>query len=250
MNWRHEVDPEWLEARRRYLSASDMEKLIPITPTGRKRANIANAVLKVWASKQCSITEDMVKSSGAMARGHLLEPYAIDEFNRLSIMPTLHHWDDALVRSSDGLVSTSPDALDVVQIPGKIEYESIEAKFLGEVKAYNADKHYEISMAPSPTLEERWQIATAFYVIKTLEQAALILFNPSAEHPLFYHVYSKQSLKNEIGMIEQVAKDYAARSKSFEKIADTLCQIDKDSCISEDQIIENIKAAEAGVLNP
>lgn len=252
MNWMHRVDREWLEARKNYLSASDVKKLIPVTATGKPRANIEEAYLKAWADKQCSVTEDDIVSTGAMARGHLLEPYALAEFNKISGMPTLYHWDDALIYSMEGL-SCSPDSLDIEQLSADVEVfgEEIKPKYLGEVKSYNGAAHYQAGLADPLTLEDRWQIAAAFYTMPTLISAVLIMFNPTAKHPLFYHTYSRHTLSDELDMIDRVTMEYRRVTARFDSSADVSCPV-KQGCISEEDIIAELiekQDIEAG-LNP
>lgn len=240
MKWSHKVDPTWLKERKKYLTASDVKKLIPVTATGRPRYNIEEAYLKVWAEKQCLVDEEDVYSQGVMARGHLMEPYAITEFNKLGVIPVLHHWDDLLVYSKDG-ASCSPDALDVAMpTNGSVELEEVEAFAMGEVKAYSPGYHYAIGMEKNKlTLEERWQIATAFYTMPTIRYGALILFNPSARHPLFYHLYTPAELKAELDMIEQVVNDYHDFAKKFDSDADGKCVL-AEPCITEADIIAEV----------
>ncbi len=242
MNWMHRVDREWLEARKNYLSASDVKKLITVTATGRPRANMDEAYLKVWAQKQCAVSENDVYSSGNMARGHLLEPYAIEEFNKLGVMPKLYHWDDTLVYTMDNM-SSSPDSLDIEQAGIRISVfgEDIDPKYMGEVKAYDAERHYLVGLADKMTLEERWQIAAAFYCMPTLLRAALIMFNPNAEHPLFYHLYTIAELADELEMVEEVNKTYGTIEAMLKNRASFSCPKSvKDSCILEETIIAEL----------
>jgi hypothetical protein len=251
MNWTHRVDPVWLAARKDYLSASDVKKLIPATATGRPRANMEEAFLKVWADKQCLIDENDICSTGVMARGHLLEPYAIAEFNKIGLaLPELHHWDDALIHSTH--MACSPDAVDVVQPDNnQVTMTDPGVKFLGEVKAYNAGMHYACGLSTAKlTLEERWQLAVAFYIMPGLETAALIMFNPSAAHPLFYHLYHRPELVDELAMIEQVSRDYQTYMTAFLAQADLVCPgVD---CMTEEAIIAEITEKQdiAAGLNP
>jgi hypothetical protein len=253
MNWFHKVDPKWLEERKRYLSASDVKKLIPITATGRARSGMAEANLKVWAEKLARVTEDDICSSGPMARGHLLEPYAIAEFNKLR-MVELYHWDDAVIHGPDGM-SCSPDALDMPMAKGKVAWNGakIVPTYHGEVKAYNAATHYAVGLGDKMTLEERWQIATAFHVMPTLKNSFLIMYHPGVKHPLFWHEYVRAELKDELDMIVQVIKDYNEYVVNFTLVAETACPVGvAERCEIEESIIAKMleeQAINAG-LNP
>jgi hypothetical protein len=253
MQWCHRVDGEWLAERKKYVTASDVQKLLPVTATGRARTNIEEAYLKVWAEKQCSVTEDDICSGGVMARGHLLEPYAVDYYNQLVGGRNLKHWDDVLV-FRDG-VSCSPDALDLAQPEGcPVALEEIEAKTMAEIKCYNAPGHYEKGMlTPKKKLDERWQIATAFYTMPSLEVGILILFNPNAAHPLFHHVYTPAELEDELKMVKTVSEEYRHKAMGFDDDAFLLCPPGmKSSCITEEEIIAELLEEQARdfSLNP
>ena len=77
MDWKHKCSLDWLRERQRYLTATDVKSLIPVTKTGRPRKITDMERLKVRASKMVTLTEEDCWSYGAAARGHLLEPYAI-----------------------------------------------------------------------------------------------------------------------------------------------------------------------------
>jgi hypothetical protein len=248
MDWFHKVDPEWLDARRKYLTASDIMKLLPTTPTGRVRAGLADALRGVWAKKQCQVTDGDVESKGPMARGHHLEPYAIRALNLSILLPAeIFHWDDCLVYSAPTGIACSPDGLSV-QCPQKgVEFGGTLADIVVEIKAYNAEAHYEAGMCKFPmTLPERWQLVTAMYVMPSIEMGALVFFNPSAKHPLFVHQYERADLVDELAMIDVIAATYNAEIDDLEDWADTRCDATTAACcMSEDDIIKEILDAQA-----
>lgn len=257
MDWYHTAKKEWLEARKLYLSSSDIKKLIPVTATGRPRNNMTEAYLKVWAEKQSFVSYDDVTSRGVMARGHILEPFAVTEFNKHQLSTWMYHWDDVVIHTSDG-VSCSPDSLNIkVPLEG-YDFENTAPEIdgittIGEIKAYNAATHYATGMTDKMKLDERWQIATAMYVMPSASVAWLILFNPNTEHPLFTHEYTRADLVDELTMIEQVAKDYWKAVEDFNKLAENLCPVRfRDDCISEQEIIDAISEvmSQRESLNP
>ena len=81
MNWEHKCSLEWLLERQKYLTASDIKSLVPVTRTGRPRKVDDEAYFRVLASKLTKLTSEDCWSFGAAARGHILEPYAIDALN-------------------------------------------------------------------------------------------------------------------------------------------------------------------------
>lgn len=257
MKWYHEVDREWLAARKNYVTASDIRKLLPVTAGGRARtaAVVDEAYMKVWAEKQCAITDEDVCSTGAAARGHLLERFAIIEFNKLGLASPIFHWDDTLVYSTDG-VSCSPDGLNIIQPEGcpKVLKTVFGATEMVEVKSYGSTAHYICGAFTSKEkLEERWQVATAFYTMPSLVYGWILFYNPSAANPLFHVGYSRKELAEEMEMIAKINIEYGTRAATFETVTDLACpQAFRLSCATEDAIIAQLtaEAEAAGGLNP
>lgn len=241
MDWFHRVDPDWLSTRKLFLCASDISKLIPITATGRPRSNMTEAHLKVWAEKQSNTLDSDTISRGAMARGHVLEPYAIEAFNELNLIPEkLYHWDDKIIHDKRSEVSCSPDATDIpMQEDMPVLLNSLNARVLGEVKSYSASAHYSAGFADKMELEERWQIAVAFKVMPSLEKAVLIFYNPNTAHPIFYFIYERNDLLDELKMIDAATKTYYELSRVWNKDALRLSPSGYENiAFTEEQIIE------------
>lgn len=256
--WRHTCSLAWLQARQRFLTATDVKELLPFTKTGRKRVVDDATYMKVFSRKLCSLSSSDCKSSGAAARGHILEPFAIEMFNRLYEKEELaFHWDDVIItdpkRPAFGL-AFSPDGLNVpmdyeIRRTGDPVY-SFDQAFpptrLYEVKSYGVDKHYLCGMADKMDLEEKWQIASAMVVCDTIEKAYLIFFNPSAEYQMFVHCYSREDLEDEIKTIEQIEKDWIEWVDStFKNLSFTETFTDKN--INEKLIINRIEKDEFGL---
>jgi hypothetical protein len=254
MFWFHKSDPNWLASRKNYLTASDVVKLLPTTATGRKRSGLDEVMFKIWAAKQCGVTDDDIESTGVMARGHILEKYAIRAFNkRYPHGYQFHHWDDTLIYSGDGF-SMSPDGLDIFQPEGcPVALGDCDARAVIEVKSYNAAAHYELGMTTDPMLvPERWQIAAAMYVMPTITYGVLAFFNPSAAHPLFTQEYDRALLKSELEMIEEIVAAYWAKVDDFEDVADTMCDVTTvGCCMLESEIIDIVlEEVNSSSLNP
>ena len=209
MRWHHEACEQWLAERKKYLTASEIQRLLPTTPTGRKR-DVESVQLAVWAEKQAGVTQEDIESKAAAARGHLLEPYAIAAFNAIAQRTQLYHWDNMLVY--DGLTAYSPDALDVPMLGDEPILPALERQFhpsvLGEVKSYAPKTHYLIAKSDKADLDERWQIATAMHVSPMIDQAHLILYNPNVKHPLFVHSYTRAELSSELQVVSEVVEAY------------------------------------------
>lgn len=244
MKFYHKVSSEWLANRKNFLTASAIQELLPLTPTGRKR-NIDKATLAIYAGKLTEVMEQEIESRSWAARGHLFEPYAIDQYNKHApfAWPTLHHWDNVLIHGNG--VAFSPDAMsfeldssiDKTMIHRTRVHDSASSVTIGEVKCYEAKGHYATASADPMELSERWQIATSMYVLHTIETGHLILFNPSAKHKLFVRQYTRADLKDEIAMIDDIVNDYfdavAKLDKEFNALAISDIKITEQEIINE-----------------
>lgn len=208
--YRHEVSKDWLLVRSRYLNSSSIYNMLPTTETGRKRsqAQIQSAMMKAYAHMNTAyITDEDAVSTGAAARGHILEPYAIEEFNNMTGLK-LYHWDDEVLVDKQCVLGWSPDALNVMQKPDHRirHFMGVESKpftMAGEVKCYSIEKHIEMFMADKMTRVERWQIACGFIVCPYLETAYLIGFNPDCNQRIFAKKYTRSDLAKEIEEIKE-----------------------------------------------
>lgn len=210
MEWKHKCELGWLKERQKYLTASDVKSLVPLTKTGRDRKVTDIDRLRLLARKQVELTEEDCWSYGAAARGHLLEPYAIDALNdwlvdRGATRQTFFHWDDELITLPQRDIAFSPDALDIPQLH---EGKAVPT-MMAEVKCYSPDRHIATAYARRDEIEERWQIATAMALLDTIETAYLVLFNPSMRrNRLFVIQYDRRSLTDEIAMVLNVELDW------------------------------------------
>ena len=207
MRYEHVTSLEWMNERQKYITASDVAKLVPYTATGRKRNITDDDYFQLMAEKEKILTIDDCISTGAAARGHILEPYAIKEANKF-ITRKLNHWDDICLHR--GYAGYSPDALDVSARP----YEAI---VMGEVKCYNPAKHIIKSKQKLKDMEERWQLAMAFYVLPDLSYAYLILFNPGlCEGKLYINQYSRSMFENELEIIDTIVRRWVEVKEYFD----------------------------------
>ena len=249
--WFHKVDLEWLQARQNYLSATDIKQLLPVTKTGRERKVTDEDYLKVKSSKMVKLTEADCESTGPAARGHILEPYAIEMFNEAygqAIGETLYHWDDVVCASFEGVLGFSPDALNFKQDPDIVtEVVLTDVEYIGEVKSYGPDRHLACGYTPKEKLEERWQIAAAMATYPSIDHAWLIFYNPSMVMQMFVVRYGREELADEIDICLQIAEkwyDFNRRFDSIEPAAQWIAGSNK----AEDEIIDEIIAHEG--LNP
>ena len=223
MKWEHKTKAAWLVARKQCLTATDIKDLLPVTKTGRARHIDKYDYLKVYARKLTSVVSDDCVSTGAMARGHMLEPYAIDYFNSRygdKHDCVLHHWDDAVIAKNPdvfGYLGFSPDAMDVEQETDAvlIDWENVMPKYIGEVKSYSSGQHMVCGHTPKDELEERWQIAAAMASCPSIERAYLIFFNPSCSIQEYVVIYDRDDLKKEIEICLDIEEDFRLFLESY-----------------------------------
>lgn len=222
--WFHKCSLEWLQSRQKFLTATDIKDLLPVTKTGRKRVVDDESYLKVLARKVVKLTEDDCLSTGYAARGHILEPYAIMKYNNWigvgsSGYPLMYHWDDLIIAkppATNGGLAFSPDAMNIPMDSPIVVHDAVVSSFPGkvtaiaEVKSYGAEKHFIAGYSNKMDLEERWQIATAMAVLDDIEDAHLLFFNPSVSDQLFIHSYDREDLKDEIAIVLDIEQNWFA----------------------------------------
>ena len=100
MDWRHEVSPQWLQARKDVITATELASCISAYNRANEKQKAGDvlfpAFAQLWAEKQ-SIKEPDAWSKGPAARGHIAEPYAIDDWNENYPDEYFYHWDDTII---------------------------------------------------------------------------------------------------------------------------------------------------------
>lgn len=241
MKWEHKCSLDWLKARQRYITASDIKNLLPVTKTGRPRKVTDLDRLKVLASKEVELTDEDTMSYGAMARGHILEPYAVEMFN--GIRPQrFYHWDDFLVTMPCESLAFSPDAMDI-----PMGEDPTKATAIMEIKSYSPAQHLSVAYTPKAEIEERWQVASAMALLPNIEKAYLVLYNPGMMRKMFIVQWDRDELADEIDMVREVVRDWdefeAKRAYSFPPDATW-----SGMGIDESTIVEDLERAKG--LNP
>lgn len=205
--WEHKCSLKWLRDRQNYLTASDVKRLLPVTNTGRKRSIGTVDYLKVLAGKLRNLTDEDCMSYGAAARGHILEPYAIDILNQELSINRVFWWDDEIIPARPnvaGSIAFSPDGLDILPA----DYHEFVASpiTMAEVKCYSDEHHLATAYMPKERLEERWQIATGMAVCDSIERAYLVLFDPDLERRsrCFIVEYEREDLMDEIETVLEI----------------------------------------------
>lgn len=209
----HTCDIKWLIARKNFLTASDVIKLVPFSKTGRKRTITDEMYAELIISKMRTITNEETISTGAAARGHWLEPFAINQYNE-TFSKQFYHWDDVvLCNESYPGIAFSPDAMSISQQENPIRAHSCKLDVMTlpgpheilEIKSYKTERHIKTLMTPQDELEERWQVATAMAVDPNIDKASLVLFNPSfQEFQLKVFDWTRADLIEEREVIEKI----------------------------------------------
>lgn len=211
--WRHVVDKEWMMARTNYLTASSIKNILPITETGRKRsqAQIEANMLKIASSFATEyISDEDCIATGMAARGHLLEPIAIEEANKVANLG-LYHWDDIILVKD--LLGWSPDAMSIPQTEKPPLYDIKKngapcSASIGEVKSYGMERHMVSVRTDKKDCPERWQLAVGMALLKNCQFAHLIFFNPDSTIRLAIKTYSRKDLEEEIQMVEEAENSF------------------------------------------
>ena len=244
-SWSHNVGKLWLAARREHLTASEVKNLITDykrIKAGKIKLHDALQFAKVYGSKMnCEID---TSSFGSMARGHIMEPYAIDEYNTIN-GTDFYPWDDKLI--ARGCLAFSPDAMDIPQLPGTKMVVNLDDELVDkngdanpgpseilEIKSYEAGQAFQrLSMiGRDEPLEERWQIATAMAVCYTIKTGTIMFYLPQCGIE-FSKQYDRADLIDEIDTVMEIARMW---NEYVEYMDCLMVSKTKDTTISEDQI--------------
>lgn len=201
-------------ARLPCLTASDIKSLIADykrIKAGKIHLLEAQQFAKVYGTKQQKTVD--TSSFGTMARGHIMEPYAVDEASDF-LGREFHWWDDRII--CHGSLGFSPDALDIEPLPGtrivaygdKLRYRNGEEygpNELVEIKCYEAGAHYQRKAAIEANipLDERWQVACGMAVCKTIKTGFVFFYAPQCRDK-FCMQYDRHKLEDELSIIYEI----------------------------------------------
>ena len=241
MNWRHEVSEAWLESRKDVLTASDIKALIPEWKRIKKMDKMPDYIMPMFAGIWCeknTVTKPDTVSVGSAARGHIMEPYAVESYNQWSDVK-MYHWDDCIIKNNG--LGFSPDAMDIKQLRDDVQCrvsdggsrlvydmtvgktiksgDRLEApKKIIEIKSYLPDHHMKCLIKDKMDHDELWQIAVAFAVLPKLEEAKLMFFCPDAPYPVGLFTYSRKELQKKIDTCCDIASFYASQAMKLENL--------------------------------
>ena len=215
MRYEHEVSNGWLRARQGYLTASDVCKMMTDVrklDAGKTDLMHCRSFAKVFGSKMNRFP-DTASPSSAAARGHFMEPYAVEEWETARKEGMLH-WDDFLLASDETKLAFSPDALNVPQPMGVMSLVDGDGRFrdtigrlvepttMLEVKCYEDGAHYQRkldAMNGTPP-DERWQVAVAMAVCPCIRRGSIVWYAPQCGD-WFELAFDRESLDEEIAVV-------------------------------------------------
>ena len=231
--WHHSVAPQWLEARKHVLTATDVSNIMPEYKRYLKAGSPEDPTpgfLALWAKKNSDSYQDP-ESTGMAARGHILEPYAINAWNKQVRSKPMYHWDDSLIVDETKHFGFSPDALNIPQeyIDWSVQVE--QTRMLGnssafeyklpvaamEVKSYSPEQHMKAIAADKMKRDELMQIAMAFVVLPTLNVMYLVYYCPGAPIEMYAESYSRDELHDQIRWILEIGEVYVKVDKFMKK---------------------------------
>lgn len=255
--WHHEVDPRWLKARKQCLTATDIVNLLPEYKRMMKRPGEISLGCASLLAEKLSDSELDCSSVNAAARGHVLEPYAVEEFNYNydnSMHTNWYHWDDRLIYDDSVVkgfpLAFSPDALPIrqpkkIKIPA-VQYGLDQVKELLEIKCYEPKKYMQAFLADPKDLNERYQITVGMMLLENCITGYLFFYCPTLKQmPMFCRKYSRNTMGKEIETVEGIYKMFN----------DTASQISKQipqtnqALYTEDQIYQDMLEDEMDIFS-
>lgn len=257
-DWYHEVSEDWLAARRSVITASELVGLIPEYKRqckAKQPAKLPKACVALYGKKLERPTLNELASYKDAARGHIMEPYAVDDYNAQCSEIQYYHWDDVVIYSSDKLVGWSPDATDIpcisTYIPSLQVTSSTLRTRLGadtglnihhalEIKSYGSEHHMKNIYTDPRELPERYQLAVGFLTVPMLEDITLVHYNPSIpEYSLHTHTYTREDLAEETQYMQNVAAMWAAAVHKLSQL-----HLPYKASVTEDEVHANYLAAQ------
>jgi len=244
--WYHEVSAEWLKARQDVLTATDVANLLPEYKRYLKAGSPDTPTpgfSALWCKKHSDVYLD-TSSSDAAARGHIMEPYAIEELNKHSNVK-FYHWDDCII--TNNIFGFSPDGMTVDQLTKEVKIDSsrVSPWQILEVKSYSPEQHMKSLCEERMDHKELMQLAMSFVVLDSLEIANILWFCPGAPIPMFTEAYTRDDLHDQIRWILEIAEVYLKTDRFWKKAIKEgkILKID----ITEDEIYQDYMAEQGAM---
>lgn len=257
MDWRHEVSPQWMLARRDVITATEVASCISAynRATAQQKAGdiLFPAFAALWAKKQ-STSEPDIWSKGPAARGHILERYAIEDWNDQYPNKPYYHWDDCIIKN--GGLGWSPDGLSVPQETGEPVVKefggklsdsthsfasSLPTSFI-EIKSYEPDRIMKCMLTTPDKYDERWQMACAFAVLPSLTNGTILFYSINTNLS-FYHTFDRDDLEAEIKQVNDMVDLWNKNVAKLEQMPPRF-----NVSVTEDQVYEEYLDAKNDIL--
>lgn len=257
--WVHQVGRSWSLARKTCLTASDAVGLLPSVRKAGSTGTPIPAFFELIAEKRSAMEPELM-SYDAAARGHELEPYAIEEYNMQpdeGRCQTFYHWDDVLIKN--GGIGFSPDAMDIMHMnmpdacyefkggmlvgtSGRMQ--SVMPTSIMEIKSYSDRVHVKTLLTEDGKLKERYQVAFAMMVMPSIREACLCFYDPSCPIGMFTKWFDQADLVGEMQELYQVVDLWEKQNELFDQMA-LADEFDgrsiKHTTIDEWMIIQQVK---------
>lgn len=231
--WYHEVSAEWLKARQGVLTATDVAALLPeyrryskaVSRDPGQADRIWPGFAALWCQKHSDTYLDTSAASDAAARGHVMEPWVVEAWNKQA-SPTYYHWDDCII--CNGILGFSPDAMVIPQLTNDSSLQvTVDGKFLVaasqvhydcpsetmETKCYEPMQHMKSIIEDRMEHKELMQVAMPFAVLSNLEATRLIWFCPGAPVSMFAEKYTRNDLKEQVDLIMAIKDVYEKQAE-------------------------------------
>lgn len=219
-------DINWMKARQHYLTASGVRSLKGEFDKASKAGIAGEKILPgfaaLWCHQNSELTEEQLArkcvSHSDMARGHIMEPYAVKTWNTLPGDYTkMYHWDDTvIVNNVEGVaIGFSPDAMNVSQETDDVLLDVCESTLqtpdgivvcdtpteIVEIKSYDLKHHFKCmsQCLTGAMTDEAWQVGFAMIVCPTIRKAHCFYYNPSAgDYQTGIRTYTREELEGPV----------------------------------------------------
>ena len=215
MGWSHSVSYEWLNARTSVMTATEAMAAMPGFRRWKSRSKklkeeFCPELVALWAVKHTDNPYLEADSFGAAARGHYMEPFALEQWN-ITMPDQVSWWDDFIVTDAVRRIGFSPDALDIPQPEdgARGNVEDLKPTHIVEIKSYAPSNHIKAVMVPAAKKPERYQIAYAMLVAPSIKYGSLFFYCPGLQFIGWYREdYSRQDLEKEIEELQELVAEW------------------------------------------
>ena len=216
MYWGYvKTDPKWLKTRKGHITASRIAEIFSKSKNPRKDT-IDNHLKEIWWENNSNFPLEETAPSQAASRGHIMEPFAVLEYNNIND-EQFYHVDNLFI--SSGLFGFSPDAINVpMEVVAK---DPSKLTRVLEVKCYGSQNHMNAWLDDKSARKERWQIATAMKTVPSIEKGTVMWYSPNAVVPIILKDYTRDELAEELEKLDELAERYEELAEELHILADS-----------------------------